>query len=635
MSVNEDTRFPAKRQRLDQREVQREEERMFSLLSCLERIPLEILAEILFHVNSPNDVLSVARCSKHLGATLLNPSNVMIWRRIRRHCVVPDLPPPFPGWSESAYAALIFDPGNCYICGVPTKRIFLSFVARVRLCGKPECRRKFFDDHIMIPTYPDQNFSDSKRRFYGARLRYLEIPVFSPTGLRVDKMKTESEYGKMIREGKSQDEYLRLREADIHRQHQIFEHAKALYQWCQGWRNRSRITKTSNMAFAQGLSTEACWDLQDLLNTTTFCSLQRSYNACLQTISVTDVRLLIKKIDAEILTQLENRERRQKAHVRQTKRGDISRYYDRLVKGKKHPVVPILAEFRALPIIKALQDRDDVMPVVSDSAHSPTQPSQAPRTLESELMRSDLIGCMITNDLEKWVDSALVAFDSILGKPSWKSAAKRVLHPAERVTARFICTRCNSTLKKHATTESLDFRGACAHQCGGQSKKAALRRKWKADQFVPDGKAIDVLTAAVSQLGFRADHRETVSLIESVGARFLCKSCDLPIVMNFQRLVGHCRRHHEMQIELLSPVEALNALFKHPYEEGAFAKYSVGPKKAKQMKVFGCRHCPDTRAEPTSRSSDAYQQKRFTFNGLISHAKEKWSHGIIGTRYFP
>jgi len=104
-----------KLRRLDNYETMQEEERT-SLLSCLERIPLEILAEVLSYVNSPQDVLSVTRCSKHLCTTLLNPSNVMIWRRARRHCVVPDLPPPLPGWSEPAYAAFIFDSGSCYVC---------------------------------------------------------------------------------------------------------------------------------------------------------------------------------------------------------------------------------------------------------------------------------------------------------------------------------------------------------------------------------------------------------------------------------------------------------------------------------------------------------------------------------------
>ena len=141
MSANENPPFPSKRQRLDKREIEREGRRS-SLLSCLELIPLEILAEVLSYVNSPKDVLSVARCSKHLCATLLNPSNVTIWRRARRHCIVSDLPPPLPGWSESAYAAFVFDEGHCDVRhGHFTTQIIMIDVILLRFVMSPrnEC----------------------------------------------------------------------------------------------------------------------------------------------------------------------------------------------------------------------------------------------------------------------------------------------------------------------------------------------------------------------------------------------------------------------------------------------------------------------------------------------------------------
>lgn len=152
--------LPAKRRKLNPlpREV-----KPIAKSSCLDVVPVEILAEILHHVTSPKDVLSVARCNKRLRATLLNPSNVMIWRRARSNCVVPGLPPPPPDLSESTYAAFIFDSGICHvcrthsypffilmlyqICGVSTKRMFFSFVIRFRLCGKV-CVRPISCQHL-------------------------------------------------------------------------------------------------------------------------------------------------------------------------------------------------------------------------------------------------------------------------------------------------------------------------------------------------------------------------------------------------------------------------------------------------------------------------------------------------------
>ena len=141
MSANENTPSNSKRQRLDG-EIEREGGRS-SPLSCLELIPLEILAEVLSYVNSPKDVLSVARCSKHLCATLLNPSNVIIWRRARHHCVVSGLPAPPPGWSESAYAAFVFDEGHCYVRhGHFTTQIIMIDITLLRSVMSP--RNKCF-----------------------------------------------------------------------------------------------------------------------------------------------------------------------------------------------------------------------------------------------------------------------------------------------------------------------------------------------------------------------------------------------------------------------------------------------------------------------------------------------------------
>jgi hypothetical protein len=49
--------------------------------------------------------------------------------------------------------------------------------------------------------------------------------------------------------------------------------------------------------------------------------------------------------------------------------------------------------------------------------------------------------------------------------------------------------------------------------------------------------AISVLTQATSLMGLKAECRETKERVENVGPQFFCKSCDSPILMNFQRLV--------------------------------------------------------------------------------------------------
>jgi len=81
-----------------------------------------------------------------------------------------------------------------------------------------------------------------------------------------------------------------------------------------------------------------------------------------------------------------------------------------------------------------------------------------------------------------------------------------------------------------------------------------------------------------------------------------------------------------MQVGLASMADRVE----HPYDVGSFARYTGKTKEAKEMrqkKVFGCRHClyrsPGLENAQPSQNGDINQRKRFTLDGLISHAKEK------------
>ena len=82
-----------------------------------------------------------------------------------------------------------------------------------------------------------------------------------------------------------------------------------------------------------------------------------------------------------------------------------------------------------------------------------------------------------------------------------------------------------------------------------------------------------------------------------------------------------------MQVELTPVANAVTSGAKYPYIARSFAKYSARTNEAmkmREMKVFGCRHCQCRNSEPTiSRPARNNVQKRFTFDGLVSHAKEK------------
>ncbi|KAH9026212.1 hypothetical protein EDB85DRAFT_177955 [Lactarius pseudohatsudake] len=380
------------------------------------------------------------RCNRRLCTTLLNPSNVMIWRRARSHCIIPGLPPPPPGWSEPAYAALIFDAGNCDVCGVWTQRMFLSFVVRVRLCGKHECRKIFLNEHLVLRALAFN--TESKEFFLQHRLRRLDL---CPSVGSVPPWPSDHTYyycrvfgltWKRPRQNTrrwSQREYLGMTYCVrlISNSDVVYSSMRCYY--LSGAKRGAvgyRLTQASNTAFARNHARAAGWDLHDLLNNPTYLSLHRSHKLCLETIPERVVNSLTTRIDTEILSQMEKKERKQKTHAQQIRRADIARHYDRLVERKSHPMLPTLAEFRGLPIIKALQDRDDTAPLPSDSANSSSAgPVKISRVLKSELKRPQLIGGMINSDLKQWADTALREFDAILGTTKLEASIDEVTPP--------------------------------------------------------------------------------------------------------------------------------------------------------------------------------------------------------------
>src|SRR6266404_6911614 len=86
-----------------------------------------------------------------------------------------------------------------------------------------------------------------------------------------------------------------------------------------------------------------------------------------------------------------------------------------------------------------------------------------------------------------------------------------------------------------------------------------------------------------------------------------------------------------MQLALASTTEAVALMAGYPYRAGSFELYTDSTDasdKMRQTKTFGCRHCQhkivksNKRAHYSQNASDL-MQRRFTFDGLVSHAKEK------------
>lgn len=166
------------------------------------------------------------------------------------------------------------------------------------------------------------------------------------------------------------------------------------------------------------------------------------------------------------------------------KREAVAAHYHRLKSSKLYPVMPPLSDFRELPIMKYLANRDSAAKTDIDVEH--------------ELRQSTAVQNMLRDDLRNWTERAEDRLGAILGYPGYRLLSRKKLHPVYRVTARFTCQRCNNSSitggnaarsqKQRVGEGSMDFEMACSHVCFGLSKKRRLNYRWSAEQFVPDEK---------------------------------------------------------------------------------------------------------------------------------------------------
>ena len=175
-------------------------------------------------------------------------------------------------------------------------------------------------------------------------------------------------------------------------------------------------------------------------------------------------------IESEVSDFADQFKRREMGKADQKRRTDIRRYYDHLRSTKAFPIIPSLAEFRKLTVIKMFQD-----------THVPLN------DVKDELKNSPTIGDFLRDSIEQWTEAARRDLAVVLGYAAWRNPSAKILHPVDRVTGRFLCQRCKRT-GKNAIVGSLDFAGACTHECNDLTAKERARKPWYPEQFVPDQK---------------------------------------------------------------------------------------------------------------------------------------------------
>ncbi|KAL5495188.1 hypothetical protein ACEPAI_650 [Sanghuangporus weigelae] len=634
-------------------------------------LPWELIAEIL-SMTTPEEVLALARCSRHFCDSLvINPRSKCIWESARKYCR-PEIPDPTPNFTEPAYAAYIFDGGPCEQCGKYVDAFYKSFSLRLRVCNdkcyeewKEEKAFRFpdapskeefvvkdwvvglegelsfaFNIQVVLTTYDhDQTnyfiLNIVKAPTYPVTVTVLTEPI-GDLFRKTDFLEALSESRKFVGQGKSRinrkHHYCMLREKYVYKQRAILVLSRALLDWTQQRAELTLEIKKWNLGVLEELALLEGWELDDVLNTPTCNEFYKWHNRALEHVQLRNFNVIKSDVEAEIMKQAKKRVRSKEEQAYSKRRELMAQeYYRRKSIGSslsKPVILPNLNVFRQQSMIKLLQNRRG------------SDPDNLAPSLQHPSTRR-----MIDDDLSFWRSKADFEFKKILGADDFFQISKKKLDPLDRLTARFICTRCMDHTSDESKVPPLDFREACAHQCKHLTKKQKARTTWSPKQFIPDQKAICATRKLLALLNVSEDLRESLQKTDANHNRILCRDCDGKTVMNFQAMQRHSHRHENMDMEFLTPQQVKRLPFQ-PIQWGLCAELTSmaksAPRKA-ELKIYGCRHClqqDDPEQEPAedkmnldernsrTKKSDKgdKHQRLMSFHGMRCHVLQ--SHGI-------
>ncbi|GLB42366.1 hypothetical protein LshimejAT787_1103810 [Lyophyllum shimeji] len=609
---------------------------------CLfDKLPLELLAEILLFTESPKDVLAVARCSKFFCATLLNPSARFIWKAARIAYPIPP-PEPLSTFTEASYAAFLFDGGTCEVCGKTTDAMYTSFGIRLRLCRNHQCVVRFATGGE-LRTSNTVLMHDLKIR---RCLPYAESHrCFLPhrVGYNSDLYRTKDWLHELHDCAVNPEEYLTRNKSKISYVAAYMKFSKSLFEWKEIRQAAYKSIEDANKKFAEKLAEKYGYNYWDMMNSTPYGELHRHKNRRIENVTQKDYDGVASEVDAALSRLAETRKRKARESAYMENREGVAQHYQRLRSQQPPVILPSLPVFRRLPIVAMLQ---------GSGPSTVEQPSNVSATLKNEkwvIKRLDL-------ELKQWRERARKDLGAVLGYPDWSTASTKVLHPVDRITARFLCKVCSKVALRYRDDECLDFAGACAHQCRGRKKDRREDEVWKAERFVKDEKAIAVLSKLLHLCGADAQFADAATKLAALEDTILCTSCEHGLLVNPKSIIGHSHRHENMEIKLVSDIEG-ELYFQYPRVRGLVRSLNGLERHVKAMREwvnYGCRHClnelrlrerkagaaldeaDQLSADVAYWASEGYERRRrwnekvqkmkFSFNGLSSHLKAK--HGV-------
>jgi hypothetical protein len=136
-------------------------------------------------------------------------------------------------------------------------------------------------------------------------------------------------------------------------------------------------------------------------------------------------------------------------------------------------------------------------------------------SVREELKNNKVTREHLAQQVSAWIRDKKAKLSEALGYDQLaldKEAA--FVHPVDRVTAWFSCTRCSRIAGTLNNDNALTFADVCAHRCLGKNKRQRVKSVWKVEQFEAHQRVLSsvpelfqLLNYARMQIGYHCSER--------------------------------------------------------------------------------------------------------------------------------
>lgn len=583
---------------------------------------------------------------------------------------------------EPAYAAFVFDGGVCECCGMETENPYISYSLRIRLCSQVVCMRQMHTQtlsnskprlvsHRVEATNIKRNYTNYHPRqdWVWSATPVLECPSalekysisYDGTITRclapriiLDRLSLEEEpeitilqrdSSKMTRGRQQLVEELYIHSLTkasswrlciaIAKNRVWIDFCKALVTWQCVWSEELKSLRVNNNRMGRLLASQENWKFSDLMNHSSYDRFAQQKLLSRQALSLEDIDRLRPIIAQELQEFYEKQTHRTVMRLRQKNFDHIWKYYQGLrSRGDEYSILPSFPVFLTFSAVQFLQSLDL---------------AAAKITVKAAGSEGGPLKAMLKHQINSWVEQVKYGLLKTIDPSGsltkeWKTRAPTSLvpHPVLQPDALWKCRVCHSVEPRYAMDECLDFKGVCMHQCkekdGNKRGRGKTSHMWSVDNFVRDAQAYAAMKAYMEMV-------KTSSVVKYLNDEiseevWLCTSCNPPLRIVADSLVGHSHRHtDETKLENFVPASWNYA---PPPTHFGLTQWLInlrgGAKEWVERKIYICCHCFHRQVledGPAKSHEVLASTDRLKFNGLRSHLASKHKiHAVRDEDYY-